>query len=66
MEIRSAKKEDLAGILALYAQLNPGESVLEASTAIDIWQEILTSKYSRHFVASDGQHIVSTCYLTVV
>jgi GNAT superfamily N-acetyltransferase len=65
-DIRPAKPDDLAGILALYRQLNPGDPVLDAAAAEAAWVALLASGVTTAFVADVAGGLVSTCTLAII
>jgi Predicted acetyltransferase len=66
MDCRIAVRGDLPGLLSLYAQLNPEKEPLETEKALAIWDETERAGISRHFVAADGDRIVSSCTVSVI
>lgn len=64
--IRPATPEDLAGVLALYRQLNPGDPVLDAATAAPVWAALLGSGLTTPFVAEIDGRLISSCTLAIV
>lgn len=65
-EIRSAKLDELPSVLALYRQLNPGDPVLDAAAAKQVWSALLTSGFTTIFVADAAGLLVSSCTLAIV
>lgn len=64
--VRQACVEDLPAILALYAQLSPGDLLPDAAAADATWRRILASDMmSVHVAESDGD-VAATCVLIVV
>ncbi len=66
MEIRFATINDLPGILALYAQLNPDDPPIDAATAAGIWEAGESGDILRYVVAADSEIIVGTCNVAVI
>ncbi len=64
--IRRAGPGDLAEVLALYAQLNPGDPLPDAASAQATWQAILASAMMSVHVAALDDAIVATCVLVIV
>lgn len=64
--IRSATRDDLPGVLALYRQLNPEDPVLNPGMAEAAWSALLTSGFTTTFVADWSGHLVSSCTLAIV
>ena len=65
VEFLIARKEHLAGILALYKQLIPDEKPLGAEEAEKLWEKSERQGVT-YFVAVDGGKIVSSLYLAVI
>lgn len=65
--IRPAGPADLAGLRALYAQLNPRDPALDDATASAAWARILATEGVTTLVATlpDGR-LVATCTLVIV
>jgi GNAT superfamily N-acetyltransferase len=66
MEYRTAQKDDLPGLLALYRQLNPEEEPIDLEKAHSIWDATEKSNSTKYFVALDGTRVVSTCNITLI
>ena len=64
--IRPATSEDLAGVLALYRQLNPDDPVLDVASAAPVWAAVLGSGLTTPFVAEIEGRLVSSCTLAIV
>ena len=64
--IRPATPEDLAGVLALYRQLNPGDPALDVAGAAPVWAAVLGSGLTTPFVAEIEGRLVSSCTLAIV
>jgi GNAT superfamily N-acetyltransferase len=63
---RQAESEDLRGILALYAQLNPDDAPLEPAKAAALWNEIRGNRNLVYLVADGPSGIVGTCNLSII
>ncbi len=61
-----ATSEDLAGVLALYRQLNPDDPVLDVAGAAPVWAAVLGSGLTTPFVAEIEGRLVSSCTLAIV
>jgi len=66
MEFRSARREDLPGILELYRHLNPDDDPLPPDRAAPIWDEIEAATGIAYFVGVQDGQILSTCNVVVV
>lgn len=66
MEYRTARKDDLGGLLALYRQLNPEEEPIELEKACSIWDATERTNATRYFIALDHTKIVSACNITLI
>ena len=64
--IRPATSEDLAGVLALYRQLNPDDPALDVASAGPVWAAVLGSGLTTPFVAEIEGRLVSSCTLAIV
>ena len=64
--IRPATSEDLAGVLALYRQLNPDDPALDVAGAAPVWSAVLGSGLTTPFVAEIEGRLVSSCTLAIV
>ena len=64
--IRPATSEDLAGVLALYRQLNPDDPVHDVASAGPVWAAVLGSGLTTPFVAEIEGRLVSSCTLAIV
>ena len=64
--IRPATPEDLAGVLALDRQLNPGDPVLDVAGAAPAWAAVLGSGLTTPFVVEIAGRLVSSCTLAIV
>jgi GNAT superfamily N-acetyltransferase len=65
-ELRAARREDLPGILDLYAHLNPEDAPLAPERAQALWAEIEAMPGIRYLVAVSEGRVVSTCNVTVL
>ena len=67
MQIRLIAPSELDALLALYAQLHPGDAPLPPASVVQaLWQELLSNPRYRYFGAYVGDELVSTCTLTVI
>lgn len=66
IEYRSATRADLAGLLALYRQLNPDDPVPSPEKAEAVWTDIERMDSMRCFVAVSEGRIVASCTVTAV
>jgi len=66
IEYRKAQKQDLQGILSLFAELNPRDVAIAEEPAKAIWKTLLTNPLVTFFVAESGARLVGTCHLVVV
>ncbi|HEY5794940.1 MAG TPA: GNAT family N-acetyltransferase [Bosea sp. (in: a-proteobacteria)] len=64
--VRLACAEDLPAILALYAQLSPGDLLPDASAAGETWRPILANEMMSVHVAEFDGVVAATCVLIVV
>lgn len=64
--IRSATRDDLPGVLALYRQLNPEDPALDLRAAEPVWTALLTSGFTTTFLADWSGQLVSSCTLAIV
>lgn len=65
-EIRPANSDDLPGVLALYRQLNPGDPILDPSSAKAVWTALLSCGLTTVFVVDIAGLLVSSCTLAIV
>ena len=65
-EIRHTRPDDLSGVLALYRQLNPGDPILDPSTAEATWLALLSCGLTTVFVVDIAGLLVSSCTLAIV
>jgi GNAT superfamily N-acetyltransferase len=64
--LRHATRDDLDALLALYAQLNPGDAPLARERAAAILEGILGSEHFAIVVATQDGAVLATCYLNVI
>ena len=64
--LRHATRDDLDALLALYAQLNPGDAPLARERAAAILERILASEHFAIVAATQDDAVVATCYLNVI
>ena len=64
--LRHATRDDLDALLALYAQLNPGDAPLARERATTVLERILASEEFSIVVATLDDAVVATCYLNVI
>ncbi|NTS76113.1 GNAT family N-acetyltransferase [Catenovulum sp. SM1970] len=65
MQIRTAKKDDLAQILQLYDELRPNDPLLTPEQAQTTWQNMLHDDRTDIIVADMDGKLASTCSLTL-
>ena len=65
-ELRHATHDDLDALIALYAQLNPGDVVAPRERLAAILDRIVASESFAIVVATLDDGVVATCYLNVV
>lgn len=65
-EVRPAQRDDMAGVLSLYRQLNPDDATVEHHTAEMAWSALLSSDLTTVFVIDIGGVLVSSCTLAIV
>jgi GNAT superfamily N-acetyltransferase len=63
--VRSASREDLPEVLALYRQLHPQEQV-DAATAERVWSTLIGSDFMTVIVVQIADCLVSSCTLAIV
>lgn len=66
IDIRPAEIGDLAGVLALYRQLNPTDPVLDSVDAERAWSALLSSGVITILVADMAGMLVSSCALAII
>lgn len=66
MEIRKAQKDDLKGLLELYAQFGSSKLPAAGHDTVEIWAEILSDRRQEVIVALENGVIVSSCVLIIV
>jgi GNAT superfamily N-acetyltransferase len=64
--IRPATTGNLAEVLALYRQLNPGDPVLDLAAAEPVWTALLGSGLTTPFVAQIEGRLAASCTLAIV
>ncbi|HEY9023040.1 MAG TPA: GNAT family N-acetyltransferase [Burkholderiaceae bacterium] len=64
--LRHATRDDLDALLALYAQLNPGDLSAPRDKLAAILDRIVESEDLAVIVATHGDAVVATCYLNVI
>ena len=65
-ELRHATRDDLDALLALYAQLNPGDTVAPRAHLAAILDRIVVTDGLAIVVATLDGAVVATCYLNVI
>ena len=65
-DLRHATRDDLDALLALYAQLNPGDVVAPRERLGAILERIVASDELAIVVATLGGTALATCYLNVI
>jgi GNAT superfamily N-acetyltransferase len=65
LEYSAARREHLAGILALYKQLVPGEEPLDIDEADKIWEKS-ERQGIKYFVAVDGATVAASLYIAII
>jgi GNAT superfamily N-acetyltransferase len=64
--LRHATRDDLDALLALYAQLNPGDVAAPRERLAAILERIVASDDLAIVVATQHDVVVATCYLNVI
>jgi len=64
--IRQAKQDDIAGLMRLYAQLNPDDPVVADGQYIAEFRKIVSSDHLFLFVGIAENEIIATCYLNII
>ena len=64
--LRHATRDDLDALLALYAQLNPGDAPIARERAAALLERIFASELLAIVVATQDDAAVATCYLNVI
>lgn len=65
--IRTAQRQDLPGLLALYTHLHEDEPLLEIDQRVaELWDSILANPWLYYVMGEVGEELVSTCTLTIV
>lgn len=65
-DIRSARTEDLAGILELYRELRPADPPLSPSLAQQRLRELIENPLTHVIVVDSGEQLVGTCMLGLI
>lgn len=66
MLIMEASLEDLAGVMRLYAQLNPDDPVLGDGRKLHEFKKIISSDNLFLFIGFVDGEIIVTCYLNII
>ncbi len=66
MSPRPARPDDLAGLLALYAQLNPDDPALDVATAAPAFARMLATPGMTVLVLERDVALAATCTLVVI
>lgn len=66
MDIRSARTQDLAGILELYRELRPTDPALPHSFAQERLRELIENPLTHLIVVDNGEQLVGTCMLGLI
>ena len=66
LHLRHATAADLEGLIALYAQLNPGDPAADRPRLAAILERIVDSEQLAIIVATQSDQLVATCYLNVI
>jgi GNAT superfamily N-acetyltransferase len=65
--IKILEKEDLDSLLELYKELNPEDSVLPKSKALELWKEIHLSPNMECFIAvNESRTVVASCTIGIL
>ena len=64
--IRSAQRDDLREVLALYRHLNPADPRVDAERAEGAWSALLSSGFNTVLVAEIAGALVASCTLSVI
>jgi GNAT superfamily N-acetyltransferase len=65
IDIRSARTQDLAGILELYRELRPADPTLSQSLAQQRLRELIENPLIHLIVVDTGEQLVGTCMLSL-
>ena len=65
MQIRLAKNQDYDKLMGLLHQLNPNDPK-RSGNELNVFQEIIDSKYLDLIVAEEGGVILGSCYLNII
>ena len=67
MIIRQATKDDLDGLLDLYAHLSPNDAPLPPRPrVVELWREIIDNPMLTYFFAEHAGRLIASCNLTIV
>ena len=66
MKVRTARQDDLAGLLTLYNQLNPDDAPLDPTRASTTLARMLATSGMTIFVLEDSSRVAATCTLVVI
>jgi ribosomal protein S18 acetylase RimI-like enzyme len=65
--VRQATKDDLDGLLDLYAHLNPNDAPLPPRPqVVELWREIIDNPMLTYIFAEHAGKLVASCNLTIV
>ena len=64
--IRPVVRDDLAGLLGLYRQLNPADHLLDSQVADTVFSRLLESDFHTVFVAEESGILVASCALSII
>jgi GNAT superfamily N-acetyltransferase len=65
--LRTARREDLSELLALYRYLHPNDPVLPINDDLQgLWHSLLADSNSHYILACCEERLISTCVLTVI
>lgn len=64
--IRSAARDDLAGLLALYRHLHPDDPAVDTEMARRVWETLIDSALTTVVVAELAGRIVASCMLAII
>ena len=66
IDIRLARRSDLAGMLALYRHLNPDDPAPEPTKAETAWLALIGSDFTKVVVADAAGVLVASCTLVII
>jgi GNAT superfamily N-acetyltransferase len=66
IDIRLARRPDLAGMLALYRHLNPDDPAPDPAKAETAWLALIGSDLTKFIVADSAGVLVSSCTLVII